>query len=140
VLASTVILRSETRENHYHILLSQIRDSTNFEDQVPVFIPPVIRWPSYIPRYWVPFPSPFTTRRVTVEIIRTRLHTLESQTALTALLYFKPFQLGANSYRHTSPFCYCPSPAAASAVAPYHCFSSVTWWITISAISCSSLL
>jgi hypothetical protein len=38
VLASAVILRSEPRETHDHILLSQIGDSPNLEGQVPVFI------------------------------------------------------------------------------------------------------
>jgi hypothetical protein len=38
VLASTVILRSESHGTHDHILLSQIRDSPNLEGQVPVFI------------------------------------------------------------------------------------------------------
>jgi hypothetical protein len=37
-LASAVILRSESRETHDHILLSQIRGSPNLEGQVPVFI------------------------------------------------------------------------------------------------------
>jgi hypothetical protein len=37
-LASAVILRSECRGTHDHILLSQIRDSPNLEGQVPVFI------------------------------------------------------------------------------------------------------
>jgi hypothetical protein len=44
--------------------------------------PPGTGWPSFNPRYWVPFPSPFTTRRVTVELIRIRLHTLEAQSAI----------------------------------------------------------
>jgi hypothetical protein len=39
-LASAVILRSEPRGTHDHILLSQIRDSPNLEGQVPVFISP----------------------------------------------------------------------------------------------------
>jgi hypothetical protein len=39
-LASTVILRSDSRGTHDHILLSQIRDSTNLEGKVPVFISP----------------------------------------------------------------------------------------------------
>jgi hypothetical protein len=39
VLASAVILGSESRRTH-HILLSQIRDSTHMEYQVPVFIFP----------------------------------------------------------------------------------------------------
>jgi hypothetical protein len=38
-LASAVIFRSESRETD-HILLSQIRDSSNLEGQVPVFISP----------------------------------------------------------------------------------------------------
>jgi hypothetical protein len=38
VHASTVILRFESREIHYHILLSQIRDSLNLENQVSVFV------------------------------------------------------------------------------------------------------
>jgi hypothetical protein len=40
VLASAVILRSESRWTHDHILLSQIQDSPNTEGQVPVFISP----------------------------------------------------------------------------------------------------
>jgi hypothetical protein len=38
VLASAVILRSESRGTHDHILLPQIRDSPNMEGQVFVFI------------------------------------------------------------------------------------------------------
>jgi hypothetical protein len=40
VLVSAVILRSESRGTHDHILLSQIWDSPNLEGQVPVFISP----------------------------------------------------------------------------------------------------
>jgi hypothetical protein len=43
VLASAVILRSEFRGTHGHILLSQIRDSLNLEGQVLVYI--------YIPQW-----------------------------------------------------------------------------------------
>jgi hypothetical protein len=39
-LASTVILRFDSLGTRNHILLSQIRDSTNLEGQVPVFICP----------------------------------------------------------------------------------------------------
>jgi hypothetical protein len=46
VLASAVILSSESRGTHDHILLSQIRDSPNLEDQVPIFIPPGTEGPS----------------------------------------------------------------------------------------------
>jgi hypothetical protein len=38
--ASEVILKSESRGTHDHILLSQIRDSPNLEGQIPVFISP----------------------------------------------------------------------------------------------------
>jgi hypothetical protein len=40
VLASEVILGSESGRAHDHILLSQVRDSPNLEDQVPLFISP----------------------------------------------------------------------------------------------------
>jgi hypothetical protein len=40
VFAKAVILRSESRGAHDHILLSQICDSPNLEGQVPVFISP----------------------------------------------------------------------------------------------------
>jgi hypothetical protein len=40
VLASAIILKSESRGTHDHILLFQIRDFPNLEGQVPVFIPP----------------------------------------------------------------------------------------------------
>jgi hypothetical protein len=40
VLASAVILGSESRETRDHILLSQIRDSPNLEGQVPIFLSP----------------------------------------------------------------------------------------------------
>jgi hypothetical protein len=55
VLASTVILGSESPGTHDHILLSQIRNSPNLEGQVPYLYPPGTRRPSYIPRHWVPF-------------------------------------------------------------------------------------
>jgi hypothetical protein len=45
-LASAVILGSESRGTHDHILLSQIRDSPNLEGQVPVFT-------RVCPRHWV---------------------------------------------------------------------------------------
>jgi hypothetical protein len=75
-LASAFILRSEYRRTHDDILLSQIQDSPNLEPRSPYLYPPGTGWPSCTPRHWVPFPSPFTTHRVTVEVIRTLLHTL----------------------------------------------------------------
>jgi hypothetical protein len=40
----------------------------------PYLYPPGTGWPNYTPRHWVPFSSPPTTRRATVEVW-TRLHT-----------------------------------------------------------------
>jgi hypothetical protein len=40
ILASAVILRSESRGTHDHILLSQIRGSPNLGGQVPLLISP----------------------------------------------------------------------------------------------------
>jgi hypothetical protein len=43
-------------------------DSPNLECHVPVFISPGTRWPSYTPGHCVPFSSPLTTDRATVEV------------------------------------------------------------------------
>jgi hypothetical protein len=43
ILVSAVILRSESFGVHDHILLSQIRDSPNLENKIPIFISPRIR-------------------------------------------------------------------------------------------------
>jgi hypothetical protein len=50
VLASAVILGSESLGTHDHILLSQIRGSPNLEGQVPVFISPRNRVAQLYPR------------------------------------------------------------------------------------------
>jgi hypothetical protein len=81
-LASALVLRSESRRTHDHILLSQIRDSPNLEARSQYSYRPGTGWPSYTPRHWVPFLSPFTTRGATVEVIRIRLHTLEGLSAI----------------------------------------------------------
>jgi hypothetical protein len=68
VLTSAVILGSESRGTRDNILLSQIRDSPNWRARSQYLYPPGTGWPSYTPRHWVPFPSPLTTRKATVEI------------------------------------------------------------------------
>jgi hypothetical protein len=83
ILASAFILKSESRRAHDHSLLSQIRDSPNLEASSPYLYPSGRGWPSYNPRHWIPFTSPLTTRRTTVEVIRTLLRTLEKQSAIT---------------------------------------------------------
>jgi hypothetical protein len=55
VLASAVILRSESHGTHDHILLSQIRKSPNLEGQVSVFISPGTGWPGYTGSTVFPF-------------------------------------------------------------------------------------
>jgi hypothetical protein len=82
VFASAFILRSESRRTHDHILLSQMLDSPTLEPRSPYLYPPGTGWSSYTPRHWVLFPSPFTTRRATVEVIRTLFHTLEGRSAM----------------------------------------------------------
>jgi hypothetical protein len=74
-LASSVILGSESRGTHGHILLSQIRDST-WRARPPYLYPPGTGWPSYTARHWVPFSSPPTTRRATVEVFEPLPHGL----------------------------------------------------------------
>jgi hypothetical protein len=49
-LTSAVILRSESRKIHDHILLPKIRDFPNLEDQVPIFISPRNRMTQLYPQ------------------------------------------------------------------------------------------
>jgi hypothetical protein len=51
VVASTDILRSESRGTHDHILLSQIWDSSNLGARSPYLYPPGTGWPSCTPRH-----------------------------------------------------------------------------------------
>jgi hypothetical protein len=68
VLVSAVILGSESSGTRDHILLSQIRDFPTWGARFPYLYPPGTGWPSYIPRHWIPFSSPPTTCRATVEV------------------------------------------------------------------------
>jgi hypothetical protein len=68
VLASAVILGSESLGTHDHILLSQIQDSPNLEGQVPVFISPRNRVaplnPPALGSLFVACTTPMTTAEV----------------------------------------------------------------------------
>jgi hypothetical protein len=80
-LARAFILRSESHWTHDHILVSQRWDSQP-RAQVPIFISPRNRTAHLYPRHWVPSVPPLTTCRAMVEVIRTLLCTLESQSAV----------------------------------------------------------
>jgi hypothetical protein len=69
VLASEVILRSESRGTHDHILLSQIQVSTNLEGKVPVFISPREGVAVLYPKDLGSNSSPAKTLRATVEVL-----------------------------------------------------------------------
>jgi hypothetical protein len=64
VLASAVILRSESHGTYDRILLFQIRDSSNLGGQY--LYPPGAGCDSYTTMHWVPFSSPPTTRRMEI--------------------------------------------------------------------------
>jgi hypothetical protein len=69
VLASAVLLGSDTRGTQDHILLSQFLRLPQPGGPGPrIYIPPETGWPRYTPGHWVPFLSPLTTHRATVEV------------------------------------------------------------------------
>jgi hypothetical protein len=68
VLAGAVTLRSESSGTHDQILLSQIRDSPTCKARSLYLYPPGTGWPSCTLRHRVPFSSPPTTRRATMNI------------------------------------------------------------------------
>jgi hypothetical protein len=68
VLASTVILESESRGTHDRIFsVSHSRPQT-WRARSPYFHSPGAGRPSYTPRHWARFLSPPMTRRATVEV------------------------------------------------------------------------
>jgi hypothetical protein len=68
--ARAVILGSDFRGTHDHILLSLIRDSPNLGGQVLIFISPRNRVTQLCPQALVPFPSLPTSLRLHPTVIR----------------------------------------------------------------------
>jgi hypothetical protein len=62
-----VTLRSKSLRTHDHILLSHLRLSQPGGPGPRIYIPQE-QGPSYTPKHWVPFLSPLTTSRYTVEL------------------------------------------------------------------------
>jgi hypothetical protein len=75
VLASAVILGFEPRWTHYPILLSQIRDSSNLDGQVLVFISPRKRVAQLYPQSLASLFVTFYDQEGYGGGIRPRLHT-----------------------------------------------------------------
>jgi hypothetical protein len=69
VLASAVLLRSESRGTQGHILLPTFLWLPQPRRARPPYLyPPGTGWLRYTPGHWVSFPSPLTTRRATMEV------------------------------------------------------------------------
>jgi hypothetical protein len=63
VLASAV-----PRDSRPYFIVQFLVNPPTLRARSPYLYPPGTGWPSYTPRHWVPFPSPLTTRRATVEV------------------------------------------------------------------------
>jgi hypothetical protein len=56
-------------KNKIHIfIVPNLEALSTWRARSPYLYPPGTGWPSYTPAHWVPFPSPLTTRRATVEV------------------------------------------------------------------------
>jgi hypothetical protein len=103
VLASAVILGSETRRTRDHTLLSQIRDSPNLEGQVPVFISPRKRVAQLYPQALGSlFVASYDTQGYGGGI-RTRFHAGELPLSSSILLNCPPYSTVAWTQQKT-PF------------------------------------
>jgi hypothetical protein len=92
VLASAVILGSETRGTHDHVLLSQIRDSSTWRARTPYLYLPGTERPSDTARHCAPFSSHANTHRATVEVFE-QASTRESLLKKRGILF-----IGNNRY------------------------------------------
>jgi hypothetical protein len=80
-----VILRSESRGTHDHILLPQIRDSPNLEARSPYLYIEGTGWPSYTAMHCVPLSLPLTTRQNPCQVkAKVTLRLTVSQSALVS--------------------------------------------------------
>jgi hypothetical protein len=87
VLASVDILSSESRGTRFTVLDSRL---PTWRARSPYLYRPGTRWPSYKPRHWVPFSSPPTTLRATVEVfdlVSTRDLTCQQSKSTSKFLY-----------------------------------------------------
>jgi hypothetical protein len=63
VLASAV-----TRDTRPYFIVPILETPPTWRNRSPYLYPPGTGWPRYTPGHWVPFPSPLTTSRATVEV------------------------------------------------------------------------
>jgi hypothetical protein len=68
VLSSAVIVRSETRGTMTPFYCLRFETPPTWRTRFPYLYPTGTDWPGYTPRHWVPFSSPPSIRRVTVEM------------------------------------------------------------------------
>jgi hypothetical protein len=66
-LVSAVILGSESRGLMTIFYCLRFKTPPTWRSKPPYLYTPGTEWPIYTPRHWVPFSSPLTTRRATVE-------------------------------------------------------------------------
>jgi hypothetical protein len=64
VLASAVL-----RDSRPYFIAPILKAPPTWRTRSPYLCPPETGWPRYTPGHWVPFPSPLTTRRATVEVL-----------------------------------------------------------------------
>jgi hypothetical protein len=69
VLASAVILRSETAGLMTTFYCLRFETPPTWRARSRYLYRPRTVWPGYTPKHWVPFSSPPTTRRATVEAL-----------------------------------------------------------------------
>jgi hypothetical protein len=87
VLATAIILGSESHGTRDHILVSQIRDSPNLDDQIPIFISPRIRVAQLYPQALCSFFVASYDSKGYGGNIRTSLHTVYWILSFICLLY-----------------------------------------------------
>jgi hypothetical protein len=57
------------RDSRPYFIVPILETPPTWRARFPYLYPPGTGWPRYTPGHWVPFPSPNTTRRATVEVL-----------------------------------------------------------------------
>jgi hypothetical protein len=88
----------DPRDSWPYFTVSDSRPSPTWRAKSPYLYPPGTRRPSYTPRHWVPFSSPSTTRRATVE---------EFEPAFTRASNYPAYNVSARTTKKTHFFYFC---------------------------------
>jgi hypothetical protein len=99
-------------------------ETVTWKARSPYLCPPVTGWPSYTSKHWVPFSSPPTTCRATVEVFEPTSTVPSSQKARSKSRYIAWGDLRENTASNSSYICCVCISFDKEMCSPSHCLAT----------------